>query len=289
MAALGVGALGIGLAPFFVRWSIASGVGPTATAFWRIAFALPVLALGMWIEQRKQRPVPHKRPDPRLLILAGLLFAGDLAVWHVSIDLTTVANATLLANLSPLVVTLICWRLFGERFGKSFLFALAVALAGVVLLTGAGFEAGSKRLLGDALGVATAFFYASYVVTVKVLRTGYAPATLMFWSGLVMGGVLLVLTVLLREPMLPEAAKGMKGWLALLGLGLASHACGQGFIAYALAHLRAAFVALTLLLQPVFVAILGWFLFDEGFTPLQGAGALLILAGIVWARRKSDA
>ena len=279
-----LGALGIGFAPIFVRWSLASGVGPTATAFWRIVFALPVLALGMRIEQRKPRTTPERPPDPRLLILAGLLFAGDLAVWHFSIDLTTVANATLLANLSPLVVTLISWRLFGERFRRSFLVALAVALCGVLLLTGASFEAGSERLLGDALGVATAFFYASYVVTIKVLRTGYAPATLMFKSGLVMGGVLLVLTVALREPMLPGTTNG---WLALLGLGLCSHACGQGFIVYALAHLRAAFVALTLLMQPVFVAILGWFLFDEGFTPLQGGGALLILAGIVWARFRS--
>ena len=159
-----------------------------------------------------------------------------------------------------------------------------MALCGVLLLTGASFEAGSGRLVGDALGVATAFFYASYVVTVKVLRTGYSPATLMFKSGLVIAAVLLALTVVLREPMLPGTTKG---WLALLGLGLGSHACGQGFIAYALAHLRAAFVALTLLVQPVFVAILGWFLFDEGFTPLQAAGALLILAGIVWARFRS--
>jgi len=54
-------------------------------------------------------------------------FAGDLAVWHWSIKLTLVANATLEANMSSLFVALFAWR---------FLVALAVALFGTVLLVG---------------------------------------------------------------------------------------------------------------------------------------------------------
>lgn len=58
----------------------------------------------------REYPAPHLP-----LIAAGLFFAGDLAVWHWSIMLTSVTNATLLANWAPIFVTLAVWLLWGER------------------------------------------------------------------------------------------------------------------------------------------------------------------------------
>jgi len=40
------------------------------------------------------------------LALAGVFFAGDLALWHWSIGVTSVANSTLLVNLAPVFVAL---------------------------------------------------------------------------------------------------------------------------------------------------------------------------------------
>ena len=106
LIALLTGAAAIAFAPIFVRWS---EVGPSATAFWRIALALPVLALWMSAERRssaaaattRAAPAALTASDRRRLLLAGLFFAGDLAVWHWSIRFTSVANATLLANFTP--------------------------------------------------------------------------------------------------------------------------------------------------------------------------------------------
>jgi drug/metabolite transporter (DMT)-like permease len=66
-------------------------VGPPARAFWRVARAGPVL----WaIVAGRPRPAAAPRRDSRLLVAAGLAFAGDLAYWHWSIQATSVANAT---------------------------------------------------------------------------------------------------------------------------------------------------------------------------------------------------
>src|SRR3972149_4488514 len=62
--------------------------------------------------------------ERRLIIAAGLFFAGDLAVWRWSILLTSVANATLLANLAPIFVTLAVWLLWGRRPTAMFLAGL---------------------------------------------------------------------------------------------------------------------------------------------------------------------
>src|SRR5689334_25352964 len=94
LALLIAGATFIARSPIFVRLSEA---GPTATAFWRTALALPAL----WPLFLAERPAARPAAAPRLLLAAaGLAFAGDLAFWHASIGLTSVANSTLLANLA---------------------------------------------------------------------------------------------------------------------------------------------------------------------------------------------
>jgi drug/metabolite transporter (DMT)-like permease len=84
--------------------------------------------------------------------------------------------------------------------------------------------------------------------------------------------------------MLPSSAWG---WGVLFGLALVSHALGQGLIAYALAHLPAAFSSVSLLFQPVMAAAFAWVLLSEPLVPLQMAGGLVVLLGIYLARKGS--
>src|SRR5690606_4474598 len=129
LPALILGAVLIGLAPIFVRLV---EVGPSAAAFWRLALALPLL--GLLMLRRRDTPAANARGDLRWLWLAGLFFAGDLAVWHQAIEFTSVANATLLANVAPVFVTLAGWRLYDERISRGFAFGLVLALTGAACL-----------------------------------------------------------------------------------------------------------------------------------------------------------
>src|SRR3954466_5150288 len=165
LGALLLGAACIALSPIFVRLSEA---GPTATAFWRVALAVPVLWLFWFLKQR----TTSARYAGRWLMLggAGLAFAGDLAFWHLSIQFTSVANSTLLANLASIFVTLAAWIFLRQRPSGTFLAGLAAALAGVTLLVRSSLEFSASGLVGDALGVVTAMFYAAYIFAVKGLR-----------------------------------------------------------------------------------------------------------------------
>ena len=286
LIALLLGALGIAFAPIFVRLS---DVGPVATGFWRMALATPVLALWMMSESRqltagRASRRPSSLADYGRLSLAGLCFAGDLAVWHTSIRYTSVANATLLANFAPLFVAPVAWFLFKERITGRFVLGMLLALAGAVVLMGQSFQLSADHLFGDALGLLTAIFYAGYILSVGHLRAEFSTATIMTWSGVITAAVLLPLGLYDGEAMLPASATG---WLVLAGLALFSHAGGQSLIAYALAHLPASFSSVSLLLQPAAAAILAWILLDEPLGTLQAVGAAVILMGILLARRGS--
>jgi len=273
VGALLLGAVAIATSALFVK---VSETGPVATAFWRVFLALPFLWAWSVIEQRERHGTSFAS-DRRLLIAAGLFFAGDLAVWHWSIVLTSVANSTLLANLAPIFVTLAAWLLFRQQLSTKFLAGLATALTGMVVLIGGDFTLSGKELIGDALGVVTAMFYAGYQLTVTRLRARVATSTIMAWSGLFTVIVLLPIALLSGERMLPVTDIG---WIKLIGLALISQVAGQSLIAYAMAHLPATFSSVGLLLQPVMAAVFAWILLGEAVSALQLVGGITVLIGI---------
>ena len=280
LGALLLGATCIALSPIFVRVSEA---GPTATAFWRVALAVPVL----WILYWARPGMGAKRHTGKwlLLLAAGFAFAGDLGFWHMSIKFTSVANSTLLANLASIFVTLAAWIFLHQKPTRLFLAGLAAALVGVVLLVNTSLGFSSTGLLGDALGVVTAMFYAGYILAVKGLRDrGETTLHLMAVTSTITAIFLFPVALASGEQMLPSSAFG---WWMLIGLALISHAAGQGLIAYALAHLPAAFSSVSLLFQPVMAALFAWVLLSEGLVPLQIAGGIVVLFGIYLARRGS--
>ena len=271
--ALLLGAAAIGFAPILARLT---ETGPAAAAFWRLAFATPLLAM---LAFRASQPAA--RPS-RWAVAAGVFFALDMAFWHYGLVYTSVANATVLTNLTPVVVTAAAWVLLGERPRRLFVAALALAVAGAVamaLAKGSGGR-GTNPPLGDMLSAITALWYGGYFLCVRRAREDATASSVMFWAGLTGAPLLLAGAVALGEDLLPATAAG---WAACGALGL-MHVAGQGSIAWALGRLPTALASVTVLVQPVVAAILGWLVFSERVTPMQGLGAAVLLAGVILAQ-----
>lgn len=279
LLALSIGAVLIGLAPIFVRLA---DVGPIAAAFWRCALAWPVLALASRYEAAAARA--DSGATRGLLLGAGLFFAADLSLWHLGIGMTSVANATWLANLAPLFVAPAAWLLWRERVSSRFLLGLVLALVGTAILIGDGLRADRTRLTGDALSIAAAAFYAGYLLCVSKLRRRQSTLRILSWSSATVAVVLLPIAWLAGERILPSSPES---WALLAGLALLSHVGGQGLIAYSMASLPAAFSAVGLLIQPLAAALFAWMLLQERFGWQQALGGAVILAGI-WSCRMAS-
>jgi drug/metabolite transporter (DMT)-like permease len=277
LAALVLGAATIGFAPILMRLT---ETGPAAGGFWRLALALPLMGLLTWRE-RKAQPERSWRP-PNMALIAGLMFALDLACWHYGVQLTSVANATVLSNLTPIIVTIVAWFVFREAPRRLFLLGLALAVTGAWTMALAHEKTGTS-LLGDALSAGTAVWYSLYFLSVRQARRTTGVAAVMFWSGLVGAPIVLLAALVMGESILPA---GPAGWAACAGLALV-HVVGQGAIAWALGRLPTSTASVTVLVQPVVAAVLGWLIFAEALGPWQAAGGALALAGVVIAQRAS--
>jgi drug/metabolite transporter (DMT)-like permease len=271
------GACVIGLAPILVRFA---DTGPAAAGFWRLAFALPLLAA------LAGRSVGGVGRPFRLAALAGLAFALDLGFWHYGIANTSVGKATVLTNLTPVVVTAAAWIFLKQRPAPLFLVAVALAVTGASMMAiskGAG-AVGPNPMLGDIFSLITALWYALYFLAVSAARRSETTGRIMFWSSLTGAPLLLIAALVLGERILPGTSTG---WAACVGLGVV-HVAGQGSIAWALGRLPPATASVTVLVQPVVAAVLGWILFNELFSGWQTAGAAVALTGVVlaqWASR----
>jgi drug/metabolite transporter (DMT)-like permease len=277
-ACLVLGAVAMGASPIFVRLT---DIGPQASAFWRTALALPFL----WLWARLETPSPAEGPQGAIW-LAGLLFAGDLFFWHLSILATTVANATFLATTAPIWVALGAGLVLAEKVGARAWAGLLLCVLGGGLLLGQSFGFAPHRLVGDVYGLATAVFFGGYMLAVRAARRHANAGRLAFLSTAVSAACLLVVALVVEENLLPRSAGGLA---ALVALALVSQVGGQGLLTVALGALPATFSSLVIFLEAIAAAALAWLLLDEPLGLVQVCGGVLILVGIWIARPRGAA
>ena len=298
IVALALGAVAMGASVLFVRWA---DVGPYASAFWRVFLALPFLFCWMRLAQARDKWTPAfrtghahtressaTRPAPlfsdRTVLLAGLLFTGDLFFWHLAILGTTVANATFLATTAPIVVALGAWLFLAEAVGRRILIGLALCILGGVALVGESYGFKPQRLMGDLFGLATAVFFGAYVLAVRAGRARHGAAALMFAATAITAACLFVIALCFEPRILPQSLEGVA---ALLALAVISQVGGQGLVAVALGTLPATFSSLVIFLEAVAAASFGWLLLNEPLGLVQTLGGVLILVGIWIARPRT--
>ena len=278
--ALLAGATCIGFSGVFVRFA---DVGPAAAGFWRMAFALPVLGLWMGLEQRR----PAGTAGALLPIaLAGLAFGVDVVLYNAALGFTTIANASLLGNLSPVAVVLGGWLLFAERPSRRILGALALALGGALMLvlpkfTGTAAPA-PGGLFGDGLAIGAAISYAAYIMAVRRARDRADAGRISLISSAICAVFCLVTALALGETVIPAS---LQGWLAVIALGLVSHALGQGLITLSLGHYGASAASLVMVWPALVSVLAAWAIFGEQPSPAQAFGGIAILAAVLMVRK----
>lgn len=276
-----VGAVAIGFAPIFVRLS---SVGPLATGFWRVALALPVLILLSFVEggyKKVHTGIPFFS-NYGWILFAGVLFALDLSAWHLSLHYTTVANATLLVNLSPVLMLIWGWLVLRAPLRRNLVFGLLLTLAGAYALVSPSLHMSQQTIWGLLLGILAAFFYTGYLLATTHVRRNLGAFTSMALSTGSSTAAFLCITAISGESF---AVYGATEWSVLLGLALISHVIGQGLITYALPYLPMTLSSAALIIQPIIAAVASWVIFGESLTFTQLLGISVALGGLYLIRR----
>ena len=281
LAVLALSLLGVSFAAPLVRLSANSGL---VVAVGRLGISVALvgaitLATGSWRQWGALR-----RADLLVALGAGGMLALHFWTWNTSLALTTVAASVVLVNMHAAFVPALSVLWLRERPTRAQLVGIALAVAGAVLVgafdAGKGGAGGARALLGDLLALLGALTVAVYYVAGRRLRQ-----TLDLWPyvTLVYGAcfvVLLAIALVRQEPVLPQPPRE---WVIFAALALGPMMLGHTGMNWALKHLPAYVVNLTVLGEPVGATLLAAALPGIRETPGPHAliGGALILTGAV--------
>jgi drug/metabolite transporter (DMT)-like permease len=291
LAALVVAVLAVSTSAILVRWS---GAPSIVKAFYRVLFTTLLLAPFAFTRYG----TALRSLSARDLLVAGgsgLALALHFATWFESLRWTTVAASVTLVQSQPVFVAVGATLLLDERVGRTKAAGIAVALVGMVLMSAAeGGGAASRPLYGNALAVVGAVMVAAYYLAGRSLRQ---RVPLVPYVVVVYGVCAVALfAFVLGDALAAGRALGptlfdypTEEWLLFLGMAVGPGIFGHTVFNWALGHLEASVVSVSLLGEPVGSTLLAVVLLSEVPDLLTLAGGAVVLGGIYVTTRAREA
>ena len=280
MILIAVGVIGISLSSIFVRYSNS----PSAvTAAWRLLWTV-ILMTPVVLGKKAVRQEFAQADKKSILLsaLSGLFLAIHFVLWFDSLSHTTVASSTTIVCTEVIWVALgFCLFLKGKLSWKA-VAAIAVTLLGSIAIAWSDSGSGGSHLYGDILALLAAIAVAVYMLLGRVVQKKLSTTVYTF---LVYSACLITLVITCLAQGENMFAYGLRPVIVGLLLSVFSTILGHSIFSRCLKFFSPAFVSASKLCEPVVAAILAGFLFGEIPAPLQIAGGVLILGGVLYYSR----
>jgi drug/metabolite transporter (DMT)-like permease len=270
--------IGAAMISFSGVWVKVSHVTPTVSAFYRVFFG----GLFLFVAAFYHGEIRWRGRRNLLLGLAcGFLFTLDLILYHYSIHWVGPGLGTILPNFQVFILALIGVLFFKEQLRSATLLSMPLASFGLYLIVGfEGRTLGSDYQLGIYCGLAAAFCYAAFLLTLRKLQAEQQGLSIFYVLMLVSMAASAFIALEVQRAGEAFAIPDLQTLGALVTLGLLSQCVGWILIAMALPHIRASLSGLILLMQPALAFVWDVLFFQRPTGVLNWMGVFIALAAI---------
>ena len=250
-----------------------------AIAFFRVLFAsltlLPVVFL-----PRKHEALSAAR-SWRIMLSLGFLLALGWTLLFYSMKLIAIANAVLLNYTAPIFVALLAPLFLKEKLEKSTLLALAISMAGIVIISSQqNLHVSDLNLLGVILGLLAGLAYAGFIIASKRALSSFSSQVVAFYSYSV--ATIFLFPFVIGTDFSPDLAS----WILLLVLGVFNTGFAVTLYLKGLGMVKAQKAVVFTYLEPASAVVFGFLFLAQQPTPFMLVGGFLILvAGYIVASR----
>jgi drug/metabolite transporter (DMT)-like permease len=255
---------------------------PLAFSSVRFALGAAIYALFVWWREGTLRIA--RRDLGAVVLLAAIgIFLNQVAVIY-AVQKAGAANVGMLMASAPIIAALLALSLGHERIGARHVLGVAVAATGALLVLYGGGGVGGAPLVGWLLGLLTAATWAAYSVLLRPLLARYSAERLS-------AAVLLIGSAMLIPVSLPQlatqdwSAPPRNAWLALAYSLVLSLLVTNVLWFDGIHRVGAARATVFLYLEPFLVALIAMAVLSEHVSAAEWVGGVVILAGVVVARR----
>jgi len=234
------------------------------------------------------RPIDYRRGDLRYL---GFMAFCEPCLYFLfeakALENTTASQAGMITAMLPLMVAITARVFLKERVTRRTVTGFAIAIAGAcwLSLSGQATESAPNPVLGNLLEFLAMVCAAGYITTLKHLTSRYSPFFLTAVQAFV--GTLFYFPVLfLPHVHMPTAVVPIPA-AAVVYLGTVITLGAYGLYNFGVSRIPASQASAFINLIPVFTVILGWLILHETFTPVQYAAAALVMAGVLYSQDRT--
>jgi drug/metabolite transporter (DMT)-like permease len=213
----------------------------------------------------------------RVALPGGLAFGLDIVLFFSAVKETTVANATVIGALQPVLILAVAKRLFGERPRLADGFWACVAIAGAVIVVVSATDTGQASRTGDLLAVAALFAWTWYFVASKQARVELSSFEYLAGLSIVAAVAVAPVALLSGERL---AVPEVWGWVTIVAIAVVNGALGHFLMNWAHGHVPIVVMSLMTLAIPVFAAAAAAVFIDEPVTGAQVGGMALVIASL---------
>ena len=270
--------LAVSTSPIIARYL--ENVPAVSISFWRMGFG----SLILWGVSLVKKQVPLRNENLKRTLIAGIFLGIHFALFFGAIKLTTIANATFLGTLAPLITFFIEKFILKRNHAPTVIFGLGLAICGAIIIVGNRFDFSSNYTIGNLLAVACSIFLGmAFIIsenvrkevgTISYSRTLFSTASV----------TLFIIAFLMGTALTGFSSYEFGG---LLLLGIIPTILGHGSMYYAIRYVSPTVVASTPMGEPILASIMAWFLFQEsvGFATLIG-GSITLIGLFILTRQK---
>lgn len=268
----GLAALVTGIALFSTGPVLTAGsqTNGLVVGFWRIWLSGAV----MFVFAAYRRKVDSSAF--KLAAVPGIAFGVTTALFFTAVQITSVANATLISTLVPIPLLIVGSVFFSEKPRLREIAWVAIAILGASFMVLAAQSAETGDIKGDLLAAGSLLGMALYFASGKRARASLD--TVPFMVGMWMWAGVAITPILLLSDNEVMPANGAD-WLRIAGI-VAFAGTGHTLINYSHQHVSLAIIGVLHLFLPVGSGLLAWMFLDQSISQGQAVGMAIVIAAL---------
>ena len=260
---------------------LAPSISINSVLFYRVLFWPPLLYL---IVRRNGAKLNDKLL--RSVLVPGILFGVSTIFGFTAITTTSVANATIIGNISTAMVLFVAPRFLNEKISKSQVLLALTSFAGVAAIVFGAGNTGGSSLFGDFLALVNALTWTIYFISSKRRRVdGVDTWQFLFGVSVIQVFVVVPYALLTSNDILQITWRDL-GFL--IAMTLFSGTIGHSFMLWAQKYVDASVSSLILLLGPVISSAGAWLVYGQQISLVQVIGGAIVLASLAGVVRMSS-
>jgi len=265
-----------GIGPIFNKTMT---VDPSAIVFYRILIGAPLMTAMAYLNGGSLSIDLMKRTA-----LPGVLFALSMITGFASVKMTSIANATLITTVQPVLVLFVAPKMFSEKLRPRQILYSGCALAGVLIVVLAAASTSGAHLSGDLLSVANVTIWTSYFVLSKKRRLAGVHSWSFLSAVFIWSAVVVLPYGFLFSNDLGAMTNG--DWGRIIAMAVGPGVVGHGLMTWAQSHVDVTLASLLGLMSPVISTALAWAILDQSLTLWQSGGAVVVLVSLAFLVRE---